>query len=160
MDHDGPWPGPGDPYGVLGVSADASQREIARAYRRGVQRAHPDARPHDRQAAARFQALTAAYDLLRDPARRADYDRGHRSRQPGGQPPPQPRRPGPASRWRGPPLLLGPPPGPLIWAGPVHIEPPATAPAASLHGRGAAAGFNDPVVILGVRPGQVWGWPW
>jgi curved DNA-binding protein CbpA len=160
MDHDGLWPGPGGPYGVLGVSAGASQREITRAYRRAVQRAHPDARPHDRQAAARFQALTDAYDLLRDPARRADYDRGHRSRRPGGQPPPEPRQPGPAARWRGSPLLLGPPPGPLIWAGPVHVEPPATAPAASQHRRTAPAAECDPVVILGVRPGQVWGWPW
>ena len=80
----------GDPYRVLGVSAEASPRDIARAYRRAVQHAHPDARPHDRQAAARFRALTEAYDLLRDPGRRADYDRGHRFRRPSGQPPPQP----------------------------------------------------------------------
>jgi curved DNA-binding protein CbpA len=155
----GPRRGSGDPYRVLGVSAEASPRDIARAYRRAVQRAHPDARPHDRQAAARFRALTDAYDLLRDPGRRADYDRGHRARRPSG--PPQSRPPGPASRWRGPPLLLGPPPGPLIWAGPVYVEPPATSPAASQDGRGApAAEVDDPVVILGVRrPGQVWGWP-
>ena len=49
----------------------------------------------------------------------------------------------------------------VIWAGPVHVEPPTTAPAASQHGRGAAAAESgDPVVILGVRPGQVWAWPW
>jgi hypothetical protein len=71
-----------------------------------------------------------------------------------------PLAPVPASRWRGSPLLLGPPPGQLIWAGPVHVEPPATAPASSQHGRGApAADPDDPVVILGVRPGQVGGWP-
>jgi curved DNA-binding protein CbpA len=64
MEHAGPRRNPGDPYRVLGVSADASQRDIARAYRRAVQRAHPDARPRDPQAAARFQALTDAYDLL------------------------------------------------------------------------------------------------
>jgi curved DNA-binding protein CbpA len=161
MDHAGPRQDPRDPYRVLGVSADASQRDVARAYRRAVQRAHPDARPHDRQAAVRFQALTDAYDLLRDPGRRAAYDRGHRARRPSGQPPLPSRQSDPASRWRGSPLLLGPPPGQLIWAGQVHVEPPATAPASSQHGRGApAADFDDPVVILGVRPGQVWGWPW
>jgi DnaJ domain len=162
----GPHRGSGDPYRVLGVSVEASPRDITRAYRRAVQRAHPDARPHDRQAAARFRALTDAYDLLRDPGRRADYDRGRRAGRPGGPPPPppgppQPRQPVPTPRWRGSPLLLGPPPGPLIWAGPVQVEPPATAPATSPHGRGAAAAeFNDPAVILGVRPGQMWGWPW
>ncbi len=160
MEHAGPGRNPGDPYRVLGVSADASQRDIARAYRRAVRRAHPDARPHDRQAAARFRALTDAYGLLRDPDRRADYDRGHPARQLAGQLPPS-RRPAPASRWRGSPLLLGPPPSQPIWAGPVQVEPPARAPAASQYGRSAAAAeFDDPVVILGVRPVQVWGWPW
>ena len=159
MEHPGHRRHRGDPYSVLGVSAGASQRDIARAYRRAVQRAHPDARPHDPQAAARFRALTDAYDLLRDPGRQADYDRGHPAREPSGQPP-QPRQPVPAARWRGSPFLLGPAPGQPIWAGPVHVEPPATAPA-SRHGRSAtAAEFDDPVVILGPRPSQVWGWPW
>ena len=158
MDHAGSWPGPGDPYRVLGLTPDASPRDITRAYRRAVQHTHPDARPHDRQAAAQFQALTDAYDLLRDPGRRADYDRGLRSRRPSGQPT-RSRPPVPASRWRGSPFLLGPPPGPLICAGPVHVEPPAIPPA-SQHRRRTAANSGDPVVILGARPGQVWGWPW
>jgi curved DNA-binding protein CbpA len=158
MEHPGPGRTPGDPYRVMGLNAGASLRDIARAYRRAVQRAHPDARPHDPQAAARFQALTDAYDLLRDPDRRADYDRSHPAREPDSQP----LRPAGARRRRpSSPLLPGPPSGQLIWAGPVHIEPPATAAAASEDGRSAAAaGFNDPVVILGVRPGQVWRWPW
>jgi curved DNA-binding protein CbpA len=160
MAHAGPRRNPGDPYRVLGVSPDASQRDVARAYRRAVQRAHPDARPRDPQAAARFQALTDAYDLLSDSGRRAAYDRGHPVREPSGQPPP-PARAGGRLRRPGPPFLLGPPPGQLIWAGSVHIEPPATTPRASQHGRtGPAAESDDPVVILGVRPGQVWGWPW
>jgi curved DNA-binding protein CbpA len=151
MEHPGPRRGPGDPYRVLGVSAGASQQDIARAYRRAVQHAHPDTRPGDpAAAAARFQALTAAYDLLRDPGRRTAYDHRHPAAEPSGQPP-QSRQPASAPRWR----------GPLIWAGPVHIEPPATAPPSSQHGRGAAsAGRDDPVVILGPHPGQAWGWPW
>jgi hypothetical protein len=142
---------PGDPYQVLGVSAAASQQDIARAYRRAVQHAHPDTRPGDpAAAAARFQALTAAYDLLRDPGQRASYDRGQPAAEPTGQPPPS-RQAAPAPRWR----------GPLIWAGPVHVDPPATAPGTSQHDRRtAAADFDDPVVILGPLPGRAWGWPW
>jgi curved DNA-binding protein CbpA len=160
MEHTRPGRGAGDPYRVLGVSASASQQDIARAYRRAVQHAHPDARPRDPQAAARFQALTAAYDLLRDPDRRAEYDRGHPAAEPSGRPP-RPGHPAPASRGRGSPFLLAPPPDQFIWAGPVHIKPPATAWAASQPGRSAAPGdFEDPAVILGPPPGQVWGWPW
>ena len=136
-----------DPYRVLGVDTGASQRDITRAYRQGVQQAHPDARPRDPAAAARFQALTAAYELLRDPGRRAAYDRAHPAGESSGQPPF--RRPTPASRWRGSP----------IWAGPVHVEPAATPPAPSQHGRSATADFEDPVVILGPLRGRRWGWP-
>jgi DnaJ-like protein len=139
----------GDPYRVLGVDTGASQRDIARAYRRSAQHAHPDTRPRDPAAAARFQALTAAYDLLRDPGRRAAYDRAHPAAEPSGQLL-QPGRPATAPRWRGSP----------IWAGPVHVEPPPTALAASEEGRSTAAEIGDPVVILGPLPGRVWGWPW
>ena len=160
MEHAGPRRAPGDPYQVLGVGTGASQQDIARAYRRAVQHAHPDARPRDPQAAARFLALTAAYGLLGDPDRRAGYDRGHPAAEPSSRPP-WSGQPVPASRGRGSPFLLGPPPGQLICAGPVHIEPPATARAASQPGRSTApAHFEDPAVILRPRPGQVRGWPW
>ena len=149
MEQAGPGQGPGDPYRVLGVDTGASQRDIARAYRQAAQHAHPDTRPRDPAAAARFQALTAAYDLLRDPGRRAVYDRAHPAGQPSGQPL-RPGRPAPAPRWRGSP----------IWAGPVHVEPPATAPAAGNDERSTTAEIDDPVVILGPLPGQVWSWPW
>ncbi len=157
MEHAGPGQTPDDPYGVLGVSADASQRDIARAYRRAVQRAHPDARPGDPAAAARFRALTDAYDLLSDPDRRAGYDQGHPARESSRKPAragrtgARPQRPSPA-------FLLRRRPSQLIWAGPVYVEPPA---ARSSQGDSAvAAELADPVVILGVRPDQVWGWPW
>jgi hypothetical protein len=148
MEHARPRRPHGGPYQVLGVDTGASQQDIARAYRQAAQGTHPDARPGDPAAAARFQALTEAYDLLRDPGRRAAYDRAHPAAEPSGQPP-QSRRPAPAPRWR----------GPLIWAGPVHVEPPGTAPAASEDGRGTAAGIEDPVVILGPLPCRIWGWP-
>jgi curved DNA-binding protein CbpA len=150
MVHPRSWQGHDDPYRALGVDTGASRQDIARAYRRAAQRAHPDTQPQDPQAIARFQALTDAYDLLSDPGRRADYDRGHPAAEPSGQRP-RPGQPAAASRWR----------GSLIWAGPVHVEPPATAPGTSQHRRSTpAADFEDPVVILGPLPGQVWGWPW
>ncbi len=154
MEHARPGRDMGDPYAVLGVRSDASQRDIARAYRRAVQHAHPDAQPHDPQAAARFRALTDAYELLGHPDRRADYDRGRLAAEPSRQPP-RPGRTGASPRRPGSPFL-GPPSSQLIWAGPVHVEPPATT--TSSHGRSAPAEeFEDPIVILGVRPGQVWG---
>ena len=80
MEHPTPRQGHSDPYRVLGVDAGASQPEIARAYRRAVHGAHPDAQPADPRAAARFRELTGAYDLLSDPARRAAYRTHHPSR--------------------------------------------------------------------------------
>jgi len=60
-----------DPYAVLGVSPDASQSEITTAYRRAVRACHPDAAHPDRE---RLAAVIAAYQLLRDPGRRATHD--------------------------------------------------------------------------------------
>jgi DnaJ-class molecular chaperone len=68
---------PDDPYLVLGVSASATQAEIAHAYRHRLRAHHPDTRhttsSHEGDEHLR-QALDA-YALLRDPARRAAYDR-------------------------------------------------------------------------------------
>src|SRR5204862_4626385 len=78
-----------NPYRVLGVDTGASRQDIARAYRRAVHGAHPDAQPADPRAVARFRELTDAYDLLSDSARRAAYDRTHHpAAGPRGQPPP------------------------------------------------------------------------
>jgi curved DNA-binding protein CbpA len=55
MEHPAPGRSHHDPYQVLGVDTGASRQDIARAYRRAIQRAHPDAQPADPQAAARFQ---------------------------------------------------------------------------------------------------------
>jgi len=131
MEHPAPGRSHHDPYRMLGVDAGASRQDIARAYRRAVHDVHPDTQPTDPRAAARFQQLTDAYDLLTDPARRAAYDRTHHpAAEPGGQPS-APTYPGAMPRWPGSrhPLVAR---GQPIVAGPVHIEPPAaTAPMTS-----------------------------
>lgn len=60
-----------DLYGLLGVSRDATQEEIKRAYRRQARALHPDA-GGDEEA---FKDATRAYEVLSDPQRRARYDR-------------------------------------------------------------------------------------
>ena len=66
-----------DPYRVLGVSPTATQAEITHAYRARLRAHHPDTRqtPTSQTADERLRQLLAAYALLRDPTRRADYDR-------------------------------------------------------------------------------------
>ena len=64
-----------DPYIVLGVPRQASGEEIARAYRRAARASHPDS--GGAGSAERFQAVSDAYDVLRDPRRRAVFDRSN-----------------------------------------------------------------------------------
>ena len=61
-----------DYYDVLGVAPDAGAEEIKRAYRQLARRYHPDISGDERGAA--FKELARAYDVLRDPSRRHDYD--------------------------------------------------------------------------------------
>jgi DnaJ-class molecular chaperone len=65
-----------DLYATLGVSRDASQDDIKRAYRRLAKELHPDLNPDKPDVAERFKQVTAAYDILSDPERRGRYDRG------------------------------------------------------------------------------------
>ena len=67
-----------DLYIVLGVQHGASESEIKRAYRRLARRHHPDINPGDNAAEARFRQIVDAYETLIDPARRSQYDSGHR----------------------------------------------------------------------------------
>jgi DnaJ-class molecular chaperone len=65
-----------DPYETLGVKKDASQDAIQKAYRRLAKKLHPDLNPGNKQAEEQFKAVSAAYDLLSDPQKRARFDRG------------------------------------------------------------------------------------
>ena len=66
----------GDPYKELGVSRGASADEIKKAFRKLAKELHPDRNPGDRKADERFKRVTAAFDLLGDPEKRAKFDRG------------------------------------------------------------------------------------
>jgi DnaJ-class molecular chaperone len=61
-------------YELLGVSRDASEAEIKKAYRKLAMEYHPD-RNSSPEAEARFKEITEAYEVLRDPQKRAAYDR-------------------------------------------------------------------------------------
>jgi DnaJ-class molecular chaperone len=65
-----------DLYKTLGVPKSASEAEIKKAYRKLAKELHPDQNQDNPKAAARFSEVTAAYDLLSDATKRAQYDRG------------------------------------------------------------------------------------
>jgi molecular chaperone DnaJ len=63
-----------DYYEVLGLSREASETEIKKAYRRLARDHHPDANPNDPGAEDRFKELTEAYEVLSNPQARRAYD--------------------------------------------------------------------------------------
>lgn len=65
-----------DPYAILGVQKSATPEDIRKAYRKLAKRYHPDLNPGDSAAEAQFKAVSAAYDLLGDPDKRARFDSG------------------------------------------------------------------------------------
>lgn len=64
-----------DYYKTLGISRDASQDEVQRAYREMARKYHPDLNPDDQTAKQRFQEVQRAYDVLSDQKKRELYDR-------------------------------------------------------------------------------------
>lgn len=63
-----------DLYQILGVSRDASQADIKKAYRQLVRQYHPDTNPGDKSIEEKFKKINAAYDVLGTPEKRARYD--------------------------------------------------------------------------------------
>jgi molecular chaperone DnaJ len=67
-----------DPYEVLGVARDATDKEIADAYRKLAIKHHPDKNPGNTEAADQFKKIAAAFEVIGDKDKRAQYDRyGH-----------------------------------------------------------------------------------
>ena len=65
-----------DPYETLGVSRTATPDEIRKAFRKIAKKNHPDLNPGDNAAEERFKAANTANEILSDPERRAQFDRG------------------------------------------------------------------------------------
>lgn len=128
-------PQPADHYATLGIPATATPRQITHAYRALVRALHPDTAtvtvPGNGDTRDRFTAITTAYAILHDAARRAAYDQTRTTRTHAGagsdhEAPTQARTTVPA-----PPVdavLVGPPVRsdlrqPLLRVGPTHVSP-------------------------------------
>lgn len=61
----------GNPYQILGVSPDASDEEIKKAYRALAKKYHPDLNPGDKAAAQKMQEINAAYEQIKNPEKAA-----------------------------------------------------------------------------------------
>jgi molecular chaperone DnaJ len=76
---------PRDPYEVLGVSRQADEVQIKKAFRQLARELHPDVNTEDPDAEEKFKEAAEAYEILSDPDRRATYDRyGHEGLRSGG----------------------------------------------------------------------------
>jgi curved DNA-binding protein CbpA len=156
-----------DLYQVLGVSWVASGGEITRAWRRRALAEHPDRKPRDAAAPARFGALAEAYRVLGDPARRAAYDRSLTGRDADMQPGPAAEAPvgrsrgvfgvpvtvRPTGRAAEPPLRAGP-----VW---VDVPPSALAGSPTAEDEMAALAALAALAELAVRhlaAGRGWRW--
>ncbi|MEM7429584.1 MAG: molecular chaperone DnaJ [Pseudomonadota bacterium] len=74
-----------DFYDVLGVSRGADEKELKSAYRKLAKQYHPDTNQGDSSAEQKFKEVSEAYDILKDPQKRAAYDQfGHQAFEGGG----------------------------------------------------------------------------
>jgi curved DNA-binding protein CbpA len=128
-----------DHYATLGLPTTASPGQITHAYRALVRTLHPDTATAPGDTLARFTAVTTAYQVLHDPARRAAYDRTQHTPPPDPAPPAAPRtRTRTRTRTTVQVTILPPPapdtitakapsrhdmPPPLLRAGPTRVTP-------------------------------------
>jgi molecular chaperone DnaJ len=74
-----------DFYEILGVQKNADEKALKSAFRNAAKKYHPDANPGNKEAEAKFKELNEAYDVLKDPQKKAAYDRfGHQAFEGGG----------------------------------------------------------------------------
>lgn len=74
-----------DYYETLGVAKSASDSEIKKSYRKLAMKYHPDRNPNDKEAVDKFKEATEAYEVLKDPSKRSQYDQfGHNGPSMGG----------------------------------------------------------------------------